>query len=358
MTRDDLKTVTLVGLGNIGSNLAAYIARLPQVGEMIVVDFDVYEEKNLESQAITARDVGQPKALVVAKRLAGLAPGLQVMAVPQRFETVPRGALRADVIVGAVDSKAARVRLGEIAWRLGVPWIDSGVQVPDGLARVAVYTPGAEAPCYECALSDADYEHLEQVHWCTGGAGTASTDAPAYLGGLAAGLAAAECEKLLSGRLDESLAGREVVVSAKHHTHFVTNYRRNELCRFDHRAWRIEKLEARSGLFSLEQTLGLVNGNGGVQLRVEGHRFVTKLTCAGCGRSADILRLSGRLDTRACRDCGDSMIPMGFYTYDRLESGALPASATRRSLWSLGLRAGDILSLSDSEGERHFQLGD
>jgi len=353
--------VVVVGLGNIGSCLAGYLARLPSVRRITVVDHDVYELSNLESQDIATREIGRPKAAVVAGRLRAIDPQLEVTALASRVESVPRGLLRADVILAALDSKAARVSVNEIAWRLGVSFVDAGVESAGGLARVAVYLPGPNAPCYECALSDADYEQLEQVHWCTGDAAAPATNAPAYLGALAASLAAAECEKLLSGRLTESLAGREVIVSARHQTHFVTRYRRNERCRFDHRVWTIEKLGARAGRFSLGRLRGLGNGRGDaapLQLRVEGHRINTRLRCPACGVIDDVLHLSGRPLVKDCRRCGDTLIPMGFYSCDRLDLAASPARTRRRSLRSVGLRDGDVFTLIDGEHERHFELGD
>jgi molybdopterin/thiamine biosynthesis adenylyltransferase len=352
--------VVVVGLGNIGSNLASYLARMPLVRKITVVDHDKYELPNLESQDVAAREIGKPKAAVVARRLRAIDPELKVTALARRVETIPRGLLRADVILAALDSKAARVSVNEIAWRLGVPFVDTGVEPAGGLARVAVYLPAPNAPCYECALSDADYENLEQVHWCTGDAAAAATNAPAYLGALAASLATAECEKLLSGRLAESLAGGEVVVGARHQTHFVTSYRRNERCRFDHRVWTIEKLGARAGGLSVGQLRDLCNGRGEapVRLQVEGHRFDTRLRCAACGQTDDVLHLSGRSAVRDCRRCGDPLTPMGFYSCDRLDLAALPASTTRRSLRSVGLRDADVFSVTSGEHERHFELGE
>ncbi|MGD2218227.1 MAG: ThiF family adenylyltransferase [Gemmatimonadales bacterium] len=353
--------VVVVGLGNIGSCLAGYLARLQAIRKITVVDHDVYELPNLESQDIAAREIGRSKAAVVARRLRAIDPELEVTPLARRVETVPRGLLRADVILAALDSKAARVSVNEIAWRLGVPFVDAGVEPTGGLARIAVYLPGPKAPCYECALCDADYENLEQVHWCTGEAAAAATNAPAYLGALAASLAAAECEKLLSGRLSESLAGREVVVSARHQTHFVTRYRRNERCRFDHRVWTIETLDARADRFSVEQLRALGNGSGdaaALQLRVEGQRFHTRLRCSACGETYEVLQLSRWPIARRCQRCGGSLIPLGFYSYDRLDLAALPTSTTRRSLQSVGLRDGDVFSLTSGEHERHFELGD
>jgi hypothetical protein len=49
---------------------------------------------------------------------------------------------------------------------------------------------------------------------------------------------------------------------------------------------------------------------------------------------------------------------MGFYSYDRLDLAALPAVTTRRSLRSVGLRDGDVFSVTSGEHERHLELGD
>jgi molybdopterin/thiamine biosynthesis adenylyltransferase len=370
-SRRPTKSVCLIGLGNIGSPLASLLARLTDlVDRIILVDNDSYDWSNLSSQEIGSRDVGRPKAIATAERLHQINPRLEAVPLQGKVEWLPRAMLRADVILAALDSLRARTFVNEIATRLAVPWVDTGVE-PDGrLARVTVYRPDSDGPCMECGLTAAHYDTMDHALPCAGDSSDAlageapSTRAPAYLGALAASLAAAECEELLAGDIDGSLARRELVVSAKYHTHFVTNLGRNPNCRFDHSTWSPEKLVARPHDISVGQVLDgrLLAGRPGgrdtsVELRVEPHRFVTRTRCGRCRNVGDDLFLSGRPANPPCSVCGGSRVPQHFYTLDRLTADALPDHLRRQSLADIGLQRGDLFSISSGTAERHFELG-
>ncbi len=71
-------------------------------------------------------DIGRPKVLAQAEKLRRIRPGfghagLDMIALQQRIEDVPRGLLKCDLIVSCLDSKAARQHVNEIAWRLKRP---------------------------------------------------------------------------------------------------------------------------------------------------------------------------------------------------------------------------------------------
>lgn len=359
MATRDGGSVVVVGLGNIGSQLVQLLARMPVVHKVTLIDHDSYDGSNLFSQNISRTDIGKPKVATVARWLRRLNPNLEVVARPEAVEAVPRGLLRADLILAAVDSKSARLAVNRIAWRLGVRWIDSGVEPTRLLARVTSYVPGCfMAPCMECAMSEDDYATMEQTLPC-GKESAPSTRAPAYLGALAASLQAAECEKVLRGQLHTLPAGREVVVSAGHHTHLVTSYRWNPHCRFDHALWDIQRLRCSPGRLSLRRALALNLGNGTPAsgwLRVEGHRFVMRHSCTVCGRTAVDLGLSGRVVAPTCMRCaGRPMVVQGFYTCDRIEAAA-GEQMPRRTLRSLGFRRGDVFSVAAGEREHHYEI--
>jgi hypothetical protein len=128
--------VIVVGCGNIGSQLVPHFARLAGIDKVTLVDDQFYEAKNVTSQAIDAADIGKPKSRVQARRLRRIKPDLDVEVVVGLVESLPRGSLRCDLILSGLDSKLARMRLGQAVWRLGsVPWIDAGVDPDNLLAR-------------------------------------------------------------------------------------------------------------------------------------------------------------------------------------------------------------------------------
>lgn len=348
--------------GNIGSHLVPLLARLPSVTRLTLVDFDRYEERNLRSQAITPADISQPKARVQARRARRINPKLEVVAIVDRLEHVPLGCLRGDVILAGLDSKESRRCANEVAWRLGVPWIDAGVEPSLMLARVNVYLPAADQPCLECAWGERDYAELATVHPCDAGvAKTPATNSPACLGALAASLAAIECQKLIAGQAAAVLIGRQVVIEAATHRQFVTSFRYNSTtCRFNHAIWKISSLRRTPQEFSIGAFLKLAHqSNGSASLAFGGQPLVKRLRCPGCGFRRQVFRLQSRLRRadRSCERCGREMLSAGFHMKTRLSRADLGPGDADRSLASLGLRAGDVISLSSEADERFFELG-
>jgi molybdopterin/thiamine biosynthesis adenylyltransferase len=359
-----MKRITIVGLGNIGSYLVELAARMADVGVITLVDFDSYEAKNVLCQSIDTSDLG-PKVRVQARRLRRINPQLSVRPLCARVEDVPLGLLRADVILAGLDSRAGRRVVNRAAWRLGIPWVDAAVDRAGLLVRVAVYVPGDDAPCAECADDDADLALLEQEYKCDGGAaGAPATNAPASLGAMAAGLMAVECQKLLDGDRPHVLAGRQVFMDLRHHVQDVTTYRRQGGCKFDHRVWPTTGIAAAPSQLALADLFRMAACDGGPStgwaVRLEGHTFARTLFCPGCGGQSDgplaiVRRIPSR--RRRCAACGHEMVARGFDCFDLLEETDLEKRDCRRSLASLGLRAGDIVTVRGPEGEWHAELG-
>ena len=361
-SRNPRKHVVVLGAGgNIGSHLVALLARLAVVERLTLVDGDRYTERNRETQAIRASDVGKAKATAVARIARSINPMLQVLAIVDWLENVPLGIFRSDLIAACLDSKESRQQANEIAWRLGVPWIDAGVEASQMLARVNVYVPGKDQPCLECAWSERDYAELATVHACDGGAAAAPpTNAPACLGALAAALQGIECQKVLAGQTEAALIGRQVLLDARTHRHFITTFRRNSNCRFDHGLWQIERLRKDPRKLSVGTMLRLIApASRSAGLAFGGRPIIKRLHCPRCGFMREVFRLQQRLrpGERLCERCHRPMLSAGFHMKTRLSRADLGPGDAHRSLGSLGLRAGDVVSLNDGMKERFFELG-
>ena len=278
----------------------------------------------------------------------------------EAVENVPLGLLRGAIVLGCLDSRATRRYLAAAAWHAGAAaYIDAGVEPTGLLARLNVYIAGPEACCFECAWDAADYAAQEQRYQCDGPSAVlgppsvAATNGPSSLGALAAALQAIECGKLLDGAVERALVGRQVVIDASWHKHYITTLRRNPSCRFDHQMWRIEPIPAAS---SIATAIGL--GDGDAALQVPGRAFARRLTCAGCGRSRTLLHLWGRLRAaaRTCSTCGKPMLAAGFDMVERGRASDLPPALLERPLAGIGLLPGDIVAVSTACGDRYFQL--
>jgi molybdopterin/thiamine biosynthesis adenylyltransferase len=359
-------SLTIVGLGAIGANLADMAARDPDVGLLKAIDRDHFEAKNLRSQLIEESDIGIPKAVAVARRLASVRQDLEVVPLVADVEDLPLATLRADLLLCCVDSRRARQTINEMCWRLGQPFIDAAVDANRSLARLNVYVPGRENPCLLCSWSTADYDLVERVYPCPGASSTAAqTNAPLELGALAAALQALECRKFLARGPGQILVGRELMIDAAWHRHYVSIQRRNPDCRFDHETWQIETL-AETTILAAALTLAQGSDGAGeidstVRIGVPGKAFAARLTCTDCGRNCAgprLVSLSRGFGTAGdrCPDCAGDLIASGFETTDRLALNDLPSGALRLSLRNLGLGVGEVLSIAGRHGDRHFEI--
>lgn len=363
----NLKHIVVAGAGgNIGSPLCALLARLPAVGEMTLVDPDVYEERNITGQAIGVRDIGRGKCRVQARNVRRIRPDLRVNAISARIEDVPVGVLRCDILCSALDSRISRIYLDKASYRLGGIWlVDGGVLGSQSLSRVSVYQPSDAAPCLECGWGEADYGALELEYPCRGNRPQSAppTNANAYLGSVTAALMASECDKILNGRLSDSLAGQELVLGVGTPTHYVSRLPRNRQCRFDHVVWPLQT----EGAPTLDMAVGNLLGAPDVEVRVFGGRFALRRTCLGCGRTAPVLQFvrNGQSEDATCASCGGEMQTLPFDWTDTLAgchfrrdkgSSRKGAGSLRRTLARIGLRRNDLITLGSPGGSRSFLI--
>ena len=101
--------VGIAGCGGLGSNVAAMLVR-SGVGTLVLADDDAVEPSNLNRQLFWPAHVGTLKVEALAEQLALLAPGVQLIRVPQRLTphniaTVFAGCT---VVVEALDKAEAK----------------------------------------------------------------------------------------------------------------------------------------------------------------------------------------------------------------------------------------------------------
>jgi molybdopterin/thiamine biosynthesis adenylyltransferase len=357
--------VIVVGAGgNIGSHLVRHLARNPRVKRLTLIDPDRYGPENLMGQDIVGTDVGEPKVIAQARGLRSINGDIAITPIHDSVEHVPLGKLRANLIVACLDSRKSRMVVNHAAWRLGVPWIDAGVNATGVLVRVQVFMPGAEGPCLECAWDQSDYDAVDQRYPCQLDSTPAATNAPSSLGALAAALQAIECEKVLAGNHDCALVGRDLMLDAQHHKHYVTAFRRNLECRMpDHSGWRIDRIVGSASGLTLADFGARAAESEAVRrefrCRVAGQAFVRSLRCPNCGASRETLQLERTLkQPPICNSCGHSVRPSGFDMADVIGFADVPAPVLNQPLGALGFESGDVLSVSASSWERHYVLVD
>lgn len=355
--------IVVVGLGNIGSQVIPLLGRLaPDGAEIELIDRDVYEASNLKSQRFPAGMAGQSKAFVQAASLKALNSNLTVNATRDDLSTLPWGAIHgAGVVVGALDSLKARIRLSEICWRVGVPlYLDAGVEPVSGLARMSVYHPGSagqRAACFECSLSDADYAGLSAARPCAPGQ-TADearpTRAPLELGAMAAAMLAAELRRTIDGEPvpPEDLGGMEWLIDTGERVALRSRMEPAANCRFDHRSQPPAEEVALSAAATMsrfsEEIRRRFGGRGDdLLLEIAGQEFCDRLQCPRCGLALRGLRIVRRSPVECERGCGLAL-PVG----DGIRSGiSMNQFDADVPLQEMGFRTHDLVLVHRADGE-------
>lgn len=149
----------VIGAGAIGNEVLKNLALLA-VGHVFIIDRDTIEMSNLSRSVLyRAADAGKDKAETAAKAMRELNPNVNTT-FQKGDVTLDLGLgllRRMDVVIGCLDNMQARLYINRACWKVGIPWIDAGIGQLNG--QVRVFSPGQGA-CYECSLSEADYEEM------------------------------------------------------------------------------------------------------------------------------------------------------------------------------------------------------
>lgn len=138
------KRVLVAGCGGLGGYIAAYLARLG-VGELTLVDGDVFERSNLNRQLLaTEETLGQNKARCTALHVQNIHPALRCRAVEEYITAENAPALLAgqDLVMDALDSVETRLLLAEACARAGLSIVHGAVS--GWCAQVSTVLPGMD----------------------------------------------------------------------------------------------------------------------------------------------------------------------------------------------------------------------
>jgi molybdopterin/thiamine biosynthesis adenylyltransferase len=157
--------VAVVGAGGLGGQVVLLLARVG-VGTLVIVDCDLFDETNLNRQALCVEEtLGEPKARAAAQAVAAINPGIRVISHQLRLTAdVIDGVLAGcDVVVDGLDNAPDRLLLQEAAGRLGIPMVHGALAGFEG--RVMTIFPGDAGVklLYGDAASGADPERPEAV---------------------------------------------------------------------------------------------------------------------------------------------------------------------------------------------------
>lgn len=359
--------VAVVGVGGVGGEVARHLVMLGI--NVVLIDRDTVSEENLGTQGFVEDDLGRPKVEARARSLALMKAAARVETVHADLARLGLGRLRnVDLIYSCPDNVPARVLLSETACRLGLPWVDAGV---DGsgttyVSRVAAYDGAPDSPCFMCGY---DSEALQKImseaapagcpRWQWGGA-IAPTAPTLAISAVTSAVAAVQVIwglKILLGRGSE-VVGQEMFLDLGVHRLAVYQRPRNPDCVFDHGALTLTPAGRPASALSVAATFAMAEAglDGEVSLRLHRRFLVTEIRCPACGRERRPCRL---LDVMTAEDarcgCGTVMEPVPFGLLDRF--GKQEARAFAGRTWGdLGLPEHDVVTASRGGSETHWLL--
>jgi len=346
--------VLVVGAGALGNEVLKNLA-LVGVGHVWLCDFDRVEPDNLaRSVLFRASDRGRPKAEVAAESLRGLNADTRVEPIVGDVITdVGLGLFRdADVVIGCLDNREARLWVNRCCWKTMTPWVDGGIQEINGVVKV--FVPPFSA-CYECAMTDNDYRLIQLRYSCpmlrreemqAGKVPTAPT-----IASIIGGWQVQEALKLIHG-LDVP-AGEAIVLNGVANQFYRTKLPFRDDC-LSHETYdeiREVDLSNEATADELFRAVGAVELEPAPRLRLD-RDLVTAIACAPCGFRKDVLGTAYRVprEWTECPRCGKGARP------ELVHEVTGGSALARRRLADLGVPPYDIVRVVVNGRERHVVL--
>lgn len=310
--------ILVIGAGALGNEVIKNLALLG-IGHLVVVDMDRIEMSNLSRSVLFREsDCGANKADCAIRSARSLHPDIDVAAVNGNvLSEVGLGFFRnAQVVIGALDNREARVFVNSACARVQRPWIDGGIEVFNGIVRVFA-PPGSS--CYECTMSESDWRLLNERRSCSllarrsiENRGTPTTPTTASIIGA---MQAQEALKLLHGI--ESLEGRGFVYEGLKHSSYQVEYPIDPDCRWHEPAVAVvaqPEFDSNTPLRAVsEWAAGELGGLDALDLSRE---IIVDLSCPSCKATRTVLRQPEHLreDELICEKCQTECVPGGLHS--------------------------------------------
>lgn len=301
-------TVLVVGAGALGNEVLKNLA-LMGIGNLIIADFDTIEDSNLSRSVLfRAQDRGRRKVDVAAERVKELNPDVNVMTWHGdiNFE-MGLGVFRhVDAIVGCLDNREARLSINRFSWAVNKPWVDGAIQELMGIVRV--FWPGRGA-CYECTLTDLDYQLINLRYSCPllarenilqGKVPTTPTSAS-----IVAAFQTQEALKLIHEM--EVQPGKAMMINGLTNDVYTTEYPVKEMCMSHSMLNPIVPLpQQRVDNTTIAELIEIASQHlKGEAILEFGRELVVAMDCPNCGNHEPVFKWMARLydQDAICPDC-------------------------------------------------------
>jgi molybdopterin-synthase adenylyltransferase len=160
--------VVLIGCGGLNGEVGHGLAR-KGVGRLTLFDHDIVELSNLARQQFGLGDLGENKALALARYLARNATGQTLFNGHARsFQDALSHVISVDgnIAVVGVDNNTTRLAAARYYWGRRIPAIFLAVDDRASRGYVFVQRSQPGQPCFLCLYPDADEDR--SIHGCAG----------------------------------------------------------------------------------------------------------------------------------------------------------------------------------------------
>lgn len=352
--------VLVIGAGALGNELLKNLSLLG-VGNVVVADMDRIENSNLSRSVLyRAKDNGELKATAAARAAKEIYPDQKITAFNGNVVyDLGLGVFRwADIVLGGLDNREARLAINRACWKLNKPWIDGAIEAIQGTARVFVPDGAAQnAPCYECTMSETDWRLLNLRRSCNlltrAEMEHGKTPTTPTISSIIAGVQTQEAVKILHGM--ESFAGKGWVFAGLSADSYQTEFQRKEDCYSHDPLDEVISLDERSDTLTVRGLLEKVRKVLGPAAEIElGRDILEKLVCPKCKGEETLFASLGKVTAEKawCPNCKD--VRRDVRTFHKIRGNEAFMDQT---LASIGVPAFDILISRNDRRVVGFELG-
>ena len=346
--------VLVIGAGALGNEVLKNLALLG-VGHVFIADLDHVEASNL-SRSVLFRDgdEGRPKAQAAAEAVQGIYTGTRTHWFSgDVVNDLGLGVYRwADVVIAGLDNREARLHVNRSCWKVNRPWVDGATEVLQGVARVFIPPDGA---CFECTMTAADWQVLNERRGCAGMKAEAlPQERVPTMPTTSSIVAALECQealKLLHGL--PSLSGEGIVFNGMANDFYVVRYNRDEECNSHEAFAEVFLLQRRWDELTARELLDEARARLGPGAVIEfGRDLLIAMECSACGTSEPVFCPSPSVPESAarCPRCG------AMRSVERAHSADGSEPWIGRTLRDLGLPPFDIVAARRESIQIGFEI--
>jgi adenylyltransferase/sulfurtransferase len=312
---------------------------------------DRVENSNLSRSVLyREHDNGTFKATAAAAAARDIYPAIKTHAFNGNIvHDLGLGVFRwADVIIGGLDNREARLAINRACWKVNKPWIDGAIEAIDGSARVFI----PDGACYECTMSATDWKLLNQRRSCNllsrPEMEAGKTPTTPTVSSIIAGVQCQEAVKLLHGM--QTISGAAWVFNGVTADAYTTQFQRKDDCYSHDTLESVIPLDGGVENTTVRAVLDEARVNLGEGATLELAREVLeKLICPKCKKEEQVFASLGKVkaDLALCPHCKDIRREVVTFTTVRGTEQFLDFP-----LAQIGVPPFDILIARDSSGTR------